>query len=39
MIDQERVDVITNGEYIDQGTQVRVVRVSGTRVEVRTHGV
>ncbi len=39
LINQERVDVITAGEYIDQGVQVRVVQVSGNRVEVRTHEV
>ncbi len=39
LINQERVDVITAGEYIDQGVMVRVVRVNGNRVEVRTHEV
>ena len=37
LIDRERVDVITAGEYIDRGVEVEVVRVSGTRVEVRTY--
>ncbi|MCY4206073.1 MAG: hypothetical protein OXE92_10165 [Bacteroidetes bacterium] len=37
LIDKERVDVITAGEYIDQGVEVEVIRVSGTRVEVRTN--
>lgn len=37
LLDDERVDVITAGEYIDQGVPVRVVDVSGTRVEVRRH--
>lgn len=35
LIDKKRVDVITSGEYIDQGVQVQVVDVRGTRVEVR----
>jgi len=37
LIGKNRVDVITAGEYIDQGEEVEVVRVSGTRVEVRIH--
>ena len=37
LIDQERVDVITAGEYIDQDVQVRVVSVRGNRVEVRIY--
>lgn len=37
LIDQDRVDVITAGEYIDQDVQVRVVSVRGNRVEVRIH--
>ncbi len=37
VIDQKRVDVITAGEYIERGTQVQVVDVRGTRIEVRTH--
>ncbi|MDE2646287.1 MAG: nodulation protein NfeD [Rhodothermaceae bacterium] len=37
LIDKKRVDVITAGEYIDRGTQVQVVDVRGTRIEVRTH--
>ena len=39
VLDEERIDVITAGEYIDQGEVVRVVDVSGTRVEVRRHKV
>ena len=35
MIGDERVDVITSGEYIDAGETVRVVSARGTRVEVR----
>ncbi len=31
----ERVDVITEGDYVDQGTEVVVLRVEGTRVVVR----
>ncbi len=37
LIDRKRVDVITAGEYIDSGTQVQVVDVRGTRIEVRTY--
>ncbi len=35
--DGTRVDVITAGEFIPAGTPVRVVRVRGSRVEVRAH--
>lgn len=34
-IDGERVDVISIGEFVPAGTPVRVVRVRGSRVEVR----
>ncbi len=34
-IDGERVDVITAGEFVDAGQPIRVVRVRGSRVEVR----
>jgi membrane-bound serine protease (ClpP class) len=34
-IDGERIDVITDGEFIPSGTPVKVVRVRGSRVEVR----
>lgn len=34
-IDGERVDVITAGEFIPDGAQVKVVQVRGSRVEVR----
>ncbi|MBV8491509.1 MAG: NfeD family protein, partial [Candidatus Eremiobacteraeota bacterium] len=33
-IDGRRVDVLTEGEFIPQGTPVRVVRVEGARVFV-----
>lgn len=33
----ERVDVVTLGDFIDVGTPVRVVRVEGNRVTVRAH--
>jgi membrane-bound serine protease (ClpP class) len=33
-IDGRRVDVLTEGEFIAQGTQIRVVRVEGARVFV-----
>jgi membrane-bound serine protease (ClpP class) len=38
-IDGERVDVIAAGEFIPTGTPVRVVRVRGSRVEVRKESV
>lgn len=38
-IDGERVDVVTAGEYIAGGTPVEVVRVRGSRVEVRPRKV
>lgn len=34
-IDGERIDVVTAGEFIAGGTSVEVVRVRGSRVEVR----
>jgi len=34
-IEGERVDVVTGGEFIPTGTTVRVVKVRGSRVEVR----
>ena len=34
-IDGRRVDVLTEGEYLVQGTRVKVVRVEGARVFVR----
>ena len=33
----ERVDVVTLGDYVAVGTSVRVVRVEGNRVTVRAH--
>ncbi|MEX1055760.1 MAG: NfeD family protein, partial [Rhodothermales bacterium] len=38
-IDGERVDVIAAGEFIPSGTPVKVVRVRGSRVEVRKESV
>jgi len=35
--DDERVDVVTLGDYVAAGTAVRVVRVEGNRVTVRAH--
>ena len=35
LIEGERVDVVTAGEFIPSGTAVRVTRVRGSRVEVR----
>lgn len=34
-IDEERIDVVTNGEFIAAGVLVEVVKVEGTRVVVR----
>ncbi len=34
-LDGQRVDVVSDGEYIDAGTPVRVARVDGNRVVVR----
>ncbi|HTD34058.1 MAG TPA: NfeD family protein, partial [Candidatus Elarobacter sp.] len=33
-VDGQRVDVLTEGEFIAQGTPIRVVRVEGARVFV-----
>lgn len=33
----ERIDVVTLGDYVAAGTSVRVVRVEGNRVTVRAH--
>ncbi len=35
-IDGRKVDVLTDGEYIEAGVRVKVVRVEGARVFVRT---
>lgn len=34
MIESSRMDVVTDGEYIDKGTQVSVVEVTGNRIVV-----
>lgn len=34
-LDGERIDVVTAGDYIEAGVEVRIVRVNGSRVEVR----
>ncbi|MGB1375583.1 MAG: NfeD family protein, partial [Rhodothermales bacterium] len=34
-IDEDRIDVVTSGEYIGKGTAVEVVEVKGSRVRVR----
>lgn len=34
-LDGERIDVVTAGDYIDAGVDVRIVRVNGSRIEVR----
>ena len=35
VLDEQRIDVITNGEFVEQGVAVKVVDVRGSRVEVR----
>lgn len=37
MFGEDRVDVITAGEFVASGSSVRVVKVRGSRVEVREH--
>jgi len=34
----ERIDVISEGDYVEKGTEVEVIRVEGTRVVVRPVG-
>ena len=34
-LDGKRIDVVTTGEYITEGSSVHVVDVRGSRVEVR----
>ena len=36
-IENESYDVVTGGEFIKSGTQVRVVSVTGSRIEVREY--
>jgi membrane-bound serine protease (ClpP class) len=36
VINDKRVDVVTEGPFIDRGTPVRVVAVEGMRVVVRS---
>jgi membrane-bound serine protease (ClpP class) len=33
-IDGKRVDVVTGGEFVDKGTEVKIIRVEGNRVVV-----
>ncbi|MYL41727.1 nodulation protein NfeD [Virgibacillus massiliensis] len=35
MIDQERLDVVSEGGFIDEGQQIKVVKVEGVRIVVR----
>jgi membrane-bound serine protease (ClpP class) len=35
VIDDKRYDVVTGGEFLDNGTEVRVVEVEGSKVVVR----
>ena len=37
VIDGERVDVVSDGEFIDAGFPVIVTRVDGNRIVVRRH--
>ncbi len=34
-IDNKRIDAVTRGDYIDKGTQVRVIEVTGNQIIVR----
>jgi membrane-bound serine protease (ClpP class) len=34
-LDEERVDVVSDGEFIDAGTRIEVTRVDGNRIVVR----
>jgi membrane-bound serine protease (ClpP class) len=34
MLNDERIDAVSNGTYIDRGTQVRIIQVEGHRVVV-----
>jgi membrane-bound serine protease (ClpP class) len=38
-IDGERVDVVSDGEFIDSGTPIVVTRVDGNRIVVRRHRI
>lgn len=35
LIDDERVDVVSEGAYISQGNEIKVVKIEGTRIVVR----
>ena len=35
-IDEERVDVVSEGDFVDVGVKVKVIGVDGTRIIVRT---
>jgi membrane-bound ClpP family serine protease len=34
LIDEKRLDVVTNGDYVDAGTRIRVTGVTGNRIVV-----
>ena len=34
MIDDQRLDVLTEGEFIEQGTKIRVIKIEGNRIIV-----
>jgi len=36
-IEHQRVDVVSDGEFIDAGSQIIVIRVDGNRIVVRRH--
>lgn len=35
LLEEQRIDVVTSGEYIDAGKTIKVIQVEGTRVVVR----
>jgi len=35
LIDSRRYDVVSDGDFIEQGTAIEVVEVAGTRIVVR----
>ncbi|MGH7828030.1 MAG: NfeD family protein [Candidatus Binatia bacterium] len=38
-IENERVDVVSDGEFIDSGAPIIITRVDGNRIVVRRHHV
>jgi membrane-bound ClpP family serine protease len=37
MFGDKFVDVVSDGAYIDHGSQIEVIRVAGNRIIVRSH--